>query len=41
MRKGEADLKSKLDAAIEAIRSDGTYEAISAPYFDFDIFGGV
>jgi polar amino acid transport system substrate-binding protein len=40
MRKGEADLKSKLDAAIEAIRSDGTYEAISAPYFDFDIFGG-
>ena len=39
LRKGDAALKAKLDAAIASIRADGTYEAISAPYFDFDIYG--
>jgi polar amino acid transport system substrate-binding protein len=41
LRKGETDLKARLDAAIELIRNDGTYDSISAPYFDFDIYGGV
>ena len=38
LRKGDP-LKATLNAAIAAIRADGTYEAISKPYFDFDIFG--
>ncbi|WP_407716663.1 transporter substrate-binding domain-containing protein [Mangrovibrevibacter kandeliae] len=40
LRKGEDDLKAKLNAGIKAIREDGTYEAISKPYFNFDIYGG-
>jgi len=40
MRKGEAELAEKINAAIEQIRSDGTYAEISAKYFDFDIYGG-
>ena len=32
-------LKDKLNAAIAAIRADGTYDAITAKYFDFDIYG--
>ena len=38
LRKGDP-LKATLNAAIAAIRADGTYEAISKPYFDFDIYG--
>ncbi len=33
-------LKATLNAAIAAIRADGTYEAITTPYFAFDIYGG-
>jgi len=40
MRKGDTDLADKINAAIAQIRADGTYEAISSKYFDFDIFGG-
>lgn len=37
LRKGDDDLKRLLDAAIEAIQADGTYERIRARYFPFDV----
>lgn len=40
LRKGETELKDKLNAAIKAIRANGTYETFSKKYFDFDIYGG-
>ena len=40
VRKGEQALRERLDRAIEAIRANGTYAAINARYFDFDIYGG-
>jgi polar amino acid transport system substrate-binding protein len=40
LRKGETDLKDKINAAIKAIRENGTYEEFSKKYFDFDIYGG-
>lgn len=39
VRKGDDALREKLNAAIEQIRSDGTYEKINAKYFDFDVYG--
>jgi len=39
LRKG-SDLKAKINAAIDQIRADGTFDKISAPYFNFDIYGG-
>lgn len=38
LRKGDP-LMPTLNAAIAAIRANGTYDAISANYFDFDIYG--
>lgn len=38
VRKGDP-LKQTLDAAIKAIRADGTYDAITKKYFNFDIYG--
>jgi len=38
IRKGEDDLKKKFDAALSAIRGDGTYQKISEKYFGTDIF---
>lgn len=38
VRKEDADLKEKLNAAITAIRANGTYDTIRAKYFDFDIY---
>lgn len=38
LRQGDP-LKDKLNAAIAAIRADGTYDAITKTYFDFDIYG--
>jgi arginine/ornithine transport system substrate-binding protein len=40
VRKGEDELRERLNAAIEAIREDGTYDEIAEKYFDFDIYGG-
>lgn len=40
LRKGEEELKEKLNAGIKAIRANGKYEEISKPYFSFDIYGG-
>ncbi|MFA3919401.1 transporter substrate-binding domain-containing protein [Ruegeria hyattellae] len=39
LRKEDTELRDKINTAIEKIRADGTYEAISENYFDFDIFG--
>ncbi|CAN7678572.1 ABC transporter substrate-binding protein [Aquipseudomonas alcaligenes] len=39
VRKGDAELRDKLDAAITALRTNGTYQKIQAKYFDFDIYG--
>lgn len=40
LRKEDTELKGKINAAIKAIRDNGTYEAITKKYFDFDIYGG-
>ena len=39
VRKGEGELLDALNAAIVAIREDGTYKAINDKYFDFDVYG--
>ncbi|MDL5596283.1 ABC transporter substrate-binding protein [Bacillus subtilis] len=39
VRKGDTALRDKLDAAIKALRANGTYQPIQAKYFDFDIYG--
>lgn len=39
LRQGSDDLKSTLNGAIAAIRSNGRYDEISKKYFSFDIFG--
>ncbi len=39
LRKGEEDLLKMFNAAIEAIRANGTYKAIQDKYFDFDVYG--
>lgn len=39
LRKDDTELLEKFNAAIAAIRENGTYEKISKPYFDFDIYG--
>jgi polar amino acid transport system substrate-binding protein len=40
LRKGEDDLKAKFNAGIAKVLEDGTYDAISAPYFASSIYGG-
>ena len=39
VRKEDEELRQKLNGAIDAIVSDGTYAKIVAKYFDFDIYG--
>jgi arginine/ornithine transport system substrate-binding protein len=39
MRKGRADLKAEFNAAIKAIRADGTYKKINDKYFKIDVYG--
>jgi polar amino acid transport system substrate-binding protein len=39
LRKGDTELKDKLNAAIKAIRADGTYDTFSKKYFNFNIYG--
>ena len=38
IRKGEQELADKFNAALKAIREDGTYQKINEKYFPFDIF---
>ncbi|MEM7694250.1 MAG: transporter substrate-binding domain-containing protein [Pseudomonadota bacterium] len=40
IREGDTELQGKFNAAIEAIRADGTYDEIRKKYFDFDVYGG-
>ena len=39
VRKGEDDLRESINAAIKAIRDDGTYQEINSKYFKYDIYG--
>ncbi|SIQ11793.1 amino acid ABC transporter substrate-binding protein, PAAT family [Rhizobium sp. RU35A] len=39
LRKEDTALKDKFNAAIKAIRTNGTYDKISKNYFTFDIYG--
>ncbi|MGH1355604.1 MAG: transporter substrate-binding domain-containing protein [Thalassovita sp.] len=39
MRKADTELLAKVNTAIAEMRADGTYEALSAPYFTIDIYG--
>jgi len=39
VRKGDTDLVERFNAAIAAIRTNGTYKRINDKYFDFDIYG--
>ena len=39
IRKNNQDLVDKFNAAIEAIRANGTYAEINARYFEFDVYG--
>ena len=39
VRKGDKALQAKLNAALAAIRADGTYKRINDTYFDFDVYG--
>ncbi|MBU2981014.1 transporter substrate-binding domain-containing protein [Lentibacter algarum] len=40
LRKDDAELTAKFNAAIKMIRENGTYDEIGKKYFDFDIYGG-
>ncbi|SEO11896.1 polar amino acid transport system substrate-binding protein [Gemmobacter aquatilis] len=40
LRKGEDALKAKFNAGIAKVIADGTYEAVSKPYFASSIYGG-
>ncbi|WP_137388987.1 transporter substrate-binding domain-containing protein [Rhodoligotrophos defluvii] len=40
LRKGDDELKAKVNAAIAEIRKNGKYDEFSKKYFDFDIYGG-
>ena len=40
VRKGDTDLKDKLNAAIDTILSNGTYKKLQDKYFDYNIYGG-
>ncbi len=39
LRKGQAELKKELSAAIKTIRANGKYKAINDKYFKFDVYG--
>jgi polar amino acid transport system substrate-binding protein len=40
VRRGDTDLVNRFNAALAAIRTNGTYARISDRYFGFDIYGG-
>ena len=39
VRKGDNELREKLNKAIDAIRANGVYQKINAKYFNFDVYG--
>jgi polar amino acid transport system substrate-binding protein len=39
LRKEDTALREKINAAIKAVRANGTYEKIAKKYFDFNIYG--
>ena len=39
LRKGDAKLKDKLNAAIKAVRASGEYDMVAKKYFNFNIYG--
>ncbi len=39
LRKGETELRDKLNTAIAAIRANGTYKTINDKYFEVDVYG--
>ena len=39
VRKGDDELREQFNAAIKAIRDDGTYKTINDQYFKFDLYG--
>ena len=39
VRKSDAVLQQKFNAAIKAIRANGVYQKVNAKYFDFDVYG--
>ena len=39
LRKGDNELRLKLNKAIDTIRANGVYQKINAKYFDFDVYG--
>lgn len=39
LRKEDAELRDKINAAIKSLRDSGEYDTIAKKYFDFDIYG--
>ena len=39
MRKGDAELREKVNAALKAIKANGNYKKLADQYFDFDVSG--
>ena len=39
VRLDDVELRDRLEAALDAILADGTYDAVRKRYFDFDIYG--
>lgn len=39
VRLDDVSLRDELEAALDGILADGTYDAIRRRYFDFDIYG--
>lgn len=39
-RKGEDALRQQVNAALKAMKADGSYQKLAARYFDFDVSGG-
>ena len=39
LRKGDTALRDKINAALAAIRADGSYKKLNDRYFDFDVYG--